>query len=169
MLVVSTLFKSMPPRHLLVLSLIYAGLQEKRAVLTWEHNFKQNFSSPPHSWTKEEFYLSSFFFFFFVGLFELRDICTCKAGALLFKPHFQFILLWLFSRWGFVNYLPKSPLTMIFPISASQVAKITGVSHQACGQKYSYILLSDYTICLSFMEEINLSANYSLLRMMEII
>jgi hypothetical protein len=37
---------------------------------------------------------------FLVGLgFELRA-CTCKASALLLKPHLQSILLWLFWRLG---------------------------------------------------------------------
>jgi hypothetical protein len=30
---------------------------------------------------------------------------TCKAGALPLHPHPQFILLWLFWRWGLANYL----------------------------------------------------------------
>jgi hypothetical protein len=52
----------------------------------------------------------SFFFFFFVGLgFELRAFqClshTFKAGTLLFEPHLQSILPWLFWRCGFVNCL----------------------------------------------------------------
>jgi hypothetical protein len=52
---------------------------------------------------------------------------VCKAGALPFEPHLQPILLWLFWRWGLVNYLPGWPPTVILPISASQVARIIGV------------------------------------------
>jgi hypothetical protein len=33
-------------------------------------------------------------------------ICTCKAGTLLLELHLQLILLWLFWRWGLMNYLP---------------------------------------------------------------
>jgi hypothetical protein len=49
------------------------------------------------------------FFIFLMGLgFELSaSIHTCKAGALLLKPHLQSILLWLFWRWDLVNYLPR--------------------------------------------------------------
>jgi hypothetical protein len=36
--------------------------------------------------------------------FELRALC--KAGTLQLEPHLQPILLWLFWRWDFVNYLP---------------------------------------------------------------
>jgi hypothetical protein len=35
------------------------------------------------------------------------QLCACKAGALLLEPQLQLILLWLFWRWGLVNYFPK--------------------------------------------------------------
>jgi hypothetical protein len=37
-------------------------------------------------------------------------LCGCKAGALLLEPHLQSILLWLFWRWGLLNYLPRLAL-----------------------------------------------------------
>jgi hypothetical protein len=40
------------------------------------------------------------------------------------------VCCWAFSRWGLANYLPRLLRTAIFQISASQVARITGVSHQ---------------------------------------
>jgi hypothetical protein len=40
-----------------------------------------------------------------------------------------------FWRWGLVNYLPGLALHLDPPISASQVARITGVSHQCPGEK----------------------------------
>jgi hypothetical protein len=50
----------------------------------------------------------------------------------MLAPHLPSILLWLFWRWGLVNYLPGLTLNLdpILPISASQVARIIGVSHQ---------------------------------------
>jgi hypothetical protein len=33
-----------------------------------------------------------------------------KAGALPLEPHLQSILLWLFWRWGLVNYSPRLAL-----------------------------------------------------------
>jgi hypothetical protein len=39
-------------------------------------------------------------FFFLVGLeFEFRAL-HCKAGATLLEPHFRYIFLWFFWRWG---------------------------------------------------------------------
>jgi hypothetical protein len=62
-----------------------------------------------------------------VGLeFELRAFFTYKAGASSIEPHLQFILLWLFWRWGLAKYFPG--LVFIFPILSSQV-RITGMSH----------------------------------------
>jgi hypothetical protein len=60
-------------------------------------------------------------------------LCTCKAGTskskgLQLEPHIQSILLWLFWRWDLVNYLPRMALNCNLLISASQVARITGVS-----------------------------------------
>jgi hypothetical protein len=51
---------------------------------------------------------------------------TCKAGGL--EPYLQSILLWLFWRWDLMNFFSQGwPRTMILPISASQVGRITGV------------------------------------------
>jgi hypothetical protein len=61
--------------------------------------------------------LGSFFCFCFSFWWDW----VLNSGALPLDSHFQFILLWLFC--------PGSPQTMILPISASQVASITGTSH----------------------------------------
>jgi hypothetical protein len=46
------------------------------------------------------------------------------------EPHLQSILLWLFWRWSSWTVCLGWPRTKILLISASQVARITGVSHQ---------------------------------------
>jgi hypothetical protein len=39
-------------------------------------------------------------------LFGLNSMLqACKTGAVLLEPHLQSILLWLFWRWGLLNYL----------------------------------------------------------------
>jgi hypothetical protein len=45
-------------------------------------------------------------------------------------PPIHFFLIWLFWRWGIWNICPGWPQTLCLPISAFQVARITGVSHQ---------------------------------------
>jgi hypothetical protein len=40
---------------------------------------------------------------------------------------------WSFSRYGLANYLLRLLWTMILLISASWVARVTGVSHQCSG------------------------------------
>jgi hypothetical protein len=58
---------------------------------------------------------------------------SCKAGkyATPRETLFQSILLWLFWRWGLKNYLPEAGLEpQSSQSSASQVAKIIGVSYQ---------------------------------------
>jgi hypothetical protein len=42
-------------------------------------------------------------------------------------------LLWSFWRWGLANCLHR--LALILPISASQLARIIGVSHQTLARK----------------------------------
>jgi hypothetical protein len=46
---------------------------------------------------------------FYLGLGWGSDLnsglCTCKAAALALEPLLQSILLWLFWRWGLMNYL----------------------------------------------------------------
>jgi hypothetical protein len=70
------------------------------------------------------------FFVLFLGDWGLNaGLCTCKAGTLLLEPHVQSILLWLFWRGGLVNCFPGLALNHDLPISASQVARIIGVSH----------------------------------------
>jgi hypothetical protein len=48
-------------------------------------------------------FLCIFFFFRWGRGWELRAL-HCKAGSLSLEPHLQFILLWLFWRWGLVKY-----------------------------------------------------------------
>jgi hypothetical protein len=49
--------------------------------------------------------LSLSFFFFFKWDWGLNSRhCDPKANALSLEPHLQSILLWLFWRWGLVNY-----------------------------------------------------------------
>jgi hypothetical protein len=75
-------------------------------------------------------WLGWWFCFVLLGLgFKLRASHTCRPGALPLEPHLQSILLWLFWRWSLENYLLGWPQTMILLISASQVARIPGVSH----------------------------------------
>jgi hypothetical protein len=70
------------------------------------------------------------FFFCFSGTgFELR-LHTCKAGILPFEPYFQSISLWLFWRWVSKSICLNWLQTMILPISASHVARITGHEHE---------------------------------------
>jgi hypothetical protein len=40
---------------------------------------------------------------FFVELVFESGLHTCKAGALLLELNLQYILLWLFWRWGLEN------------------------------------------------------------------
>jgi hypothetical protein len=70
--------------------------------------------------------------FYFFGRTEVlhSGLCACKPGALPLELHHWSILLWFILRWGFRNYLPTWPQTVILPISISQVARITGLSHQ---------------------------------------
>jgi hypothetical protein len=56
---------------------------------------------------------------------------TCKADTLSLEPHFQSILFWFFWRWGISWAIcPNWSWTEILQISASQIARITGASHQ---------------------------------------
>jgi hypothetical protein len=67
----------------------------------------------------------TFFFFFFFN----SGLCARKADILPFEPHLQSIFLWLIWRWVLQTIYSGLPRTTILPISASQVARITGVSH----------------------------------------
>jgi hypothetical protein len=64
-------------------------------------------------------------FFAFGGLNS--GLHTCKTGALPLEPHLRAVLDWLSWRWGSQTICSGWPSAMIFPISASQVARITGV------------------------------------------
>jgi hypothetical protein len=55
--------------------------------------------------------------------------CSCKSGTLPLDPYLQSILLWLFQRWGLWTIFQGWLQTTIFSISASQIARITGMSH----------------------------------------
>jgi hypothetical protein len=90
-------------------------------------------------------------FFFLVGLGLNSGLHTCKVGALMLETHIQYILLWLFWRWGVSQTTcPGWPWTLILLISASQVARITGVSHQCLAQFTFYAcvtLLKNEILC----------------------
>jgi hypothetical protein len=83
-----------------------------------------------------------------VGLgFELRA-SHLKAGTPSLQPHLQSILFWLFWRWGLMNYLPRlaSNLdSLILPISASWVARITGASHWLAMSILLFMLVHTHT------------------------
>jgi hypothetical protein len=69
----------------------------------------------------------SILFFVFSQNWGLNSgLCVRQAVTLPLELHLQFILLWLFWRWGLANYLPS--LASNLPISASQVARITAIS-----------------------------------------
>jgi hypothetical protein len=55
---------------------------------------------------------------------------ACKAGTRPLEPLLQYILVWLFWRWDLRTVFPDWPHAIILPISDSQVARITGISHQ---------------------------------------
>jgi hypothetical protein len=72
-------------------------------------------------------------FFFFGGTGVLNSgLCLCKAGTLLLEPCLQPIFL-CYCRDGGVSQTvcPGWPGTTTLPISASQVARITGLSNSA--------------------------------------
>jgi hypothetical protein len=47
-----------------------------------------------------------FLVYFLMGLGLNSGLHAFKAGALPLELHVQFILLWLFWKWGLENYLP---------------------------------------------------------------
>jgi hypothetical protein len=55
---------------------------------------------------------------------------ACKAGTLPLDAALQSILLWIFWRWGFVNYLLRLDSEQDTPDVGNQVARITGRTHQ---------------------------------------
>jgi hypothetical protein len=72
------------------------------------------------------------FFNFLVRLgFELRAL-----DALPLESQLQFLLLWLIWRWDlYMSVCPSWPQITVLLISASQVARITDVSHR-CWQSF---------------------------------
>jgi hypothetical protein len=58
-------------------------------------------------------------------------LCACKAGAILLEPHVQSIFsLVILEVEGLANYLPRLASALVLLISASHIARITGLSHQ---------------------------------------
>jgi hypothetical protein len=71
--------------------------------------------------------LTSFFFLFGrIGVLN-SGLCACKASVLLLELHLQTILFCLFWRWGSLELFAQAGLKLTLPISASQVARITGL------------------------------------------
>jgi hypothetical protein len=57
-------------------------------------------------------------------------LCAHKTGTLSFEHHHHSILLWLFLELrGLSNYMPEVVLNHNPPNSASQIARIIGLSH----------------------------------------
>jgi hypothetical protein len=75
---------------------------------------------------------------FLVGLvFELRALCSQRRRFTTWVTPPSPFCSGYFWRWGLENYLPRlaNNLPVILQISASQVARIVGVSHQ-CQQQW---------------------------------
>jgi hypothetical protein len=75
----------------------------------------------------EENYMLCFCFSFWWDWGLNSGFHACKAD--FSHTSCQSILLWSFWRWALANYLPGLALNCNPPTSASQVASITGVSH----------------------------------------
>jgi hypothetical protein len=70
--------------------------------------------------------------FFLQDWIFISGLHICKAGALPLESWFQSILLWLFFEDGVLWTIYVGWLwTTTLPISVSQVARITGISHCA--------------------------------------
>jgi hypothetical protein len=82
-----------------------------------------------------------FVLIFFLNILSFLSSFFCKADALWLEPHLQSIFLWLFWRQGLANYLPGLALNVILLISASQVMRITGMSHQHLASSHLFSLL----------------------------
>jgi hypothetical protein len=76
------------------------------------------------------------------------ELYTCKVGILPLEPHFQSILLWLFWRWGLANYFSGWPPNVILLISASQVARTAGMSHQHLALR----ILNEHSLLMVFFQ-----------------
>jgi hypothetical protein len=70
--------------------------------------------------------------------FELRASCLQSKQVIYLESYFKSILLWLFWRWGLRAICLAWPENVILLISASEVARITGVRQPAPG--YDYIV-----------------------------
>jgi hypothetical protein len=73
----------------------------------------------------------AFFLFFGWDLSLNSGLCTCKAGALLLKPHLHPFWSSYFGSGVSQTICLGWPGTVILPISASQITRITGMSHLA--------------------------------------
>jgi hypothetical protein len=67
--------------------------------------------------------------------------CTCKSGAILLEPYLETILLWCLGEGVFQIICLGWFWSSILPISASQVARITGVSHWCLAGKWYFLIL----------------------------
>jgi hypothetical protein len=125
------------------------GLEEWFKVLVLSPNTS---TTPPKKKTHTDKCILRFVIhtFSLVGLEFNSSLHNCKAGSLLPEPRLQFILLWLFCRWYLSNYLPGCPRTVILPISASQVARITGMRHP-CLACHLYFKIKDKKQVTSFL------------------
>jgi hypothetical protein len=84
------------------------------------------------------FFFLLFFFFFLVGLrFELRASRLHSHSTAWATP--PVYLSWLFWSGFLWTVCPGWPQTAILPISASQVARITGMSHHCLANTHSFI------------------------------
>jgi hypothetical protein len=101
------------------------------------------------------------FFFFFGGIWVwTQELCLQSRHSTAWTISLIH-LLWLFWRWGLANYLQGWPWTAILHISASQVARITGVSHQCLVTQE--IVLSKHcklTLCLLFGQQLTIEMNF---------
>jgi hypothetical protein len=80
--------------------------------------------------------------------------------TLLLESHLKFILLWLFWRWVWKTICLGWPQTTILPTSASQVARITGVSHWSPAYSFLMYFLSGNTLMRIWKEKFHLYLLY---------
>jgi hypothetical protein len=93
-------------------------------------------------WVRPAYVISfSLFFFFLVGLgFEVRASClqSRHSTAWAIPPvHFALVILEIGVSWGL-----SWPQIAILPISSSQVARITGVSHRCLANFFLKLLVA---------------------------
>jgi hypothetical protein len=58
----------------------------------------------------------------------ISGLCACKAGALSLELYLLSILLWLFCKWGLVNYL-LGLASNLDPPDLGFPSRITDMSH----------------------------------------